>query len=137
MSITQTKFLRIFLAEDHPFQLGALQAQLNSLGIYTLSIATSHSEALESLTNRPPYDLLICDKNLGDGCGYELIKQAYHLKKIKSAILFSGLSSSDEHTFITEHAAANSIPLIGYYEKPLPSAAILLAMDYLEKVEFP
>ena len=65
--------LRILLAEDHFETAKALQRLLSGRG-HQVRHATSVTEALELAMERPP-DILICDLNLKDGTGLELLSR--------------------------------------------------------------
>jgi signal transduction histidine kinase len=65
--------LRILLAEDHVETAQALQRLLSGRG-HQVRHANSVTEALELVTERPP-DMLICDLNLKDGTGVELLSR--------------------------------------------------------------
>jgi CheY-like chemotaxis protein len=119
------KNLRILLVEDHPFQLIALQIQLNNHGLYRVTPALNATEAMEALErSAEPYDLLLCDQRLPDMYGIELIRTASQRGLIRRAILLSGLDVSDLSA-IHHRAKQEGLPLLGCLDKPLNAPALL------------
>jgi CheY-like chemotaxis protein len=111
--------IRILLVEDHPFQLVALQIQLNNQGFYLLTPALSASEAMAALERSvEPYDLLLCDQCLPDLNGSDLIEYASRKGTIRHAVLLSGLAQ-DRFAAIEQRALERRLPLLGCLSKPL------------------
>ena len=63
--------IRVFVVEDHPSTARALKVFL-SLRRCEVALASSMNSALE-LAPTIEYDVLVCDLNLPDGSGWELI----------------------------------------------------------------
>ncbi|EIK62612.1 response regulator [Pseudomonas lactis] len=111
--------LRIVLVEDHPFQLMATQCLLRSFGFDQLTPVENAEQAIRVMSqSEHPFDLMLCDQCLPDLPGLELVEIASRRRFITSAILLSGLPTS-ELVNLTIQAAQRSLPLLGYLSKPL------------------
>ncbi|WPN99928.1 response regulator [Pseudomonas sp. MUP55] len=111
--------LRILLVEDHPFQLLATQCLLRSFGFPHLTPVENAEQAIRTMTQSQfPFDLMLCDQCLPDLPGIELVEIASRGQFIISAILLSGLSTTELLKLTTE-AAQRNLPLLGCLSKPL------------------
>ena len=68
-----TQPLRLLVVEDHSDLRWALQAFVEALG-YDARFVESAASALQAVGERP-YDVLLCDIDLPDGNGWDLLKQ--------------------------------------------------------------
>ncbi|WP_306492263.1 response regulator [Pseudomonas sp. W4I3] len=111
--------LRILLVEDHPFQLLAAQCLLRSFGFHHLTPVENAEQAIRTMTQSElPFDLMLCDQCLPDLPGIELVEIASRGQFIISAILLSGLPTTELLKLTTE-AAQRNLPLLGCLSKPL------------------
>lgn len=119
--------ISILVVEDHPFQLIAMEMQLNQLGFYRLAEAVDFDEALLLIESGRRFDLMICDQNLPDGSGLDLISVAHRAGAIDAAVLITGLDDKahQEKTVLT--AKKLGLPLLAYLEKPVSKAQLLSA----------
>ncbi|HJT80238.1 MAG TPA: response regulator [Chthoniobacterales bacterium] len=67
------KSRRIFVVEDHPTTAQALKMYLETQG-YAVTVAENVASALKTAEDTV-FDLLLCDLNLPDGTGWELMKK--------------------------------------------------------------
>jgi CheY-like chemotaxis protein len=65
--------LRVFIVEDHPATLRGLKMFLELSG-YEVQTAMTMAAAV-SLAEKSEFDVLLCDLNLPDGTGWELMQQ--------------------------------------------------------------
>ena len=68
-----TRSLRLLVVEDHSDLRWALQAFVEALG-YDARFVESAASALHAVREQP-YDVLLCDIDLPDGNGWDLLKQ--------------------------------------------------------------
>jgi CheY-like chemotaxis protein len=87
------KSARIFVVEDHPTTARALKMYLETQG-YTVTIAENMAAAL-STAEKMPFDLLICDLNLPDGTGWDLMKKLSDKGPIRG-IAFTASGSAED-----------------------------------------
>lgn len=111
--------LRILIVEYHPFQLVALEMQLNQLECFTLTPISDCAQALSLIKSGCSYDVLLCDQHLPDGLGINLIEQAFQLKGIRHAILFSSIEVGWCPADILRDAQKANLPLRACLSKPL------------------
>ena len=93
---TQPHALRILLVDDHVDTLNAM-ARLLTLHGHAVQTAATARAALESADGQP-FDLLLCDMDLPDGSGLDVMR---HLRKLgpMRGIAITGFSdSSDERS---------------------------------------
>jgi len=64
---------RILIAEDHPSSLELMRYLLEACG-YQIFTATDGAQALEIVRNNPPPDLVICDLQMPNLDGYEVLQ---------------------------------------------------------------
>jgi len=111
--------LSVLLVEDHPFQQIAMQMHLNRLGLYCLTPALDMNEAREACAARKkPFDLLICDINLPDGNGAQLVTELAAAGRIDKAIIFSCLNQP-ELDELERSLKERGTPLLACLPKPL------------------
>ena len=65
--------VRVFIVEDHPVTARGLKMFLEVSG-YAVEIADSVQAALRA-AEKPNFDILLCDLNLPDGTGWELMER--------------------------------------------------------------
>ncbi|MBB4868001.1 CheY-like chemotaxis protein [Pseudomonas nitritireducens] len=123
-----TKF-SILVVEDHPFQLIATQMQLNRLGYFRLTPALDAGEARSECERRgEPFDLLLCDINLPDISGVELLSELADAGRIRQAVLFSGLEE-EELGALQRSLRARGLPVLACLSKPLDPWALMRVLD--------
>lgn len=66
--------LKVLVLEDSPFQLMAIHQMLNASGVYDVLTAENLEAARASLDKRGPVDIAICDLQLEEGDGLDLIE---------------------------------------------------------------
>ncbi|UUT23022.1 MULTISPECIES: response regulator [Pseudomonas] len=124
---------RILIVEDHPFQLVALEVLLNSLGLYNLRPSLDGNEAQEiAETTERPFDLLLCDLDLPDMSGIELISRLHERGLIKDVILFSALFNTlepEQLRSLLKDIQQCGLPISCCLSKPLTSASLLPELE--------
>ncbi|QRY78644.1 response regulator [Pseudomonas sp. PDNC002] len=120
--------LSILVVEDHPFQLIAVQMHLNRMGFFHLTPALDADEARRQCARRStPFDLLICDINLPDGDGVELVGELVLAGQIRQAVLLS-CQSEDDLSALHESFKGRGLPVLACLSKPLDQNALLQAL---------
>ena len=122
----KTPALRILLAEDHVETAKALERLLSGRG-HQVRLANSVAEAVALATESPP-DLLLCDLNLKDGTGVELLSRIRRAcsntrQGTLPAIVMSGYL--DAQITARTHAAGFKLHL----EKPVDPQHLLVAVQ--------
>ncbi|MBD9512322.1 response regulator [Pseudomonas sp. PDM22] len=121
----------ILIVEDHPFQLIATQMQLNRLGFFRLTPALDASEAREECARRnEPFDLLLCDINLPDTDGIELLGELAEAGHIRHAVFLS-CRDADELQALRRTLRDQGLPVLACLSKPFDEWALMesLAAD--------
>ncbi|MHB9798978.1 response regulator [Pseudomonas sp. MT3] len=121
----QDSTLAILVVEDHPFQLIAMQMHLNRMGFFYLTPALDAEEAREACQRREkPFDLLLCDINLPDTNGIELLTELASSGGIQQAILFS-YREEDELQRLEKQLKSSGLPVLACLSKPLDQRTLL------------
>jgi CheY-like chemotaxis protein len=82
---------RILLVEDHPETLNLMEKILRARG-YDVSTASTKAQALQQCQSED-FDILLGDIQLPDGDGFDLLREARALTRIKGiAVTGSGLT---------------------------------------------
>ncbi|HEX4665216.1 MAG TPA: response regulator [Chthoniobacterales bacterium] len=105
--------------EDHPATARALKGFLGGAG-FEVQVATDVASALE-LAGRIEFDLLLCDLNLPDGTGWDLLARLSEKGPVR-AIAFSAF---DEPEHIARSEAAG---FLEHFVKGRPAEDLLAAI---------
>ena len=126
----------ILIVEDHPFQLIATQMQLNRLGFFRLTPALDANEAREECARRNgPFDLLLCDINLPDTDGIELLGELAEAGHIRQAVFLS-CRDDDELQALQKTLRDRGLPVLACLSKPLDQWALMQALETNEGLNF-
>ncbi len=120
--------LRVFVVEDHAGTARGLQLFLALAG-YEIILAQSVQAAL-ALAARTPFDVLVCDLNLPDGTGWELMEKLRAQRPVHGIVF----SAYDEPEHVARSKAA------GFDEhivKGTTPEALLAAIDRLARFAVP
>ncbi|WP_236198581.1 response regulator [Pseudomonas pseudonitroreducens] len=119
----------ILIVEDHPFQLIATQMHLNRLGFFRLTPALDADEAREECTRRDePFDLLLCDINLPNTNGIELLSELVEAGHIRQAVFLS-CREAGELQALQKDLREQGLPVLACLAKPLDQWALLHALE--------
>jgi CheY-like chemotaxis protein len=92
-SYNSGKSLRILVVEDHNDTLEALSRLLTRFG-HEISVADRAENALNMIESKE-FDVVLCDINLPDGSGYDLIAEAKRKRPIK-AVALTGFGENED-----------------------------------------
>jgi CheY-like chemotaxis protein len=92
-SYNSGKSLRILVVEDHNDTLEALSRLLTRFG-HEISVADRAGNALNMIESKE-FDVVLCDINLPDGSGYDLIAEAKRKRPIK-AVALTGFAANED-----------------------------------------
>jgi CheY-like chemotaxis protein len=120
------KNIRIFVVEDHPTTARALKMYLETQD-YVVTVAENVASALKAAAKRP-FDLLICDLNLPDGTGWDLMKKLSSKRPIRG-IAFTA-SGSDE-----DIARSRNVGFIKHLMKGCPAEDLTKVIEQVLKIE--
>ena len=109
--------LKVLVLEDSPFQLMAVHQMLNASGVFDVLTAESVGAALQSLENRGAVDIAICDLQLEEGDGLQLIRHLARHRQARALIILSSLERSvlDSVGQLARHLGLH---VLGVLEKP-------------------
>ena len=110
--------LCVLVAEDHAFQRRMVMRMLRSLGIREVLEAADGKQALALIQGGARVDLVVCDLDMPEMDGMELIR---HLGEANSAVAVI-ISSAKEQSLLAsveKMALAYNVRLLGVIEKPV------------------
>ncbi len=109
--------LKVLVLEDSPFQLMALHQMLNASGVFDVLTAESVDAALLSLERRGPVDIAICDLQMEEGDGLQLIRHLARHRQAEALIILSSLERNvlDSVGQLARHLGLH---VLGVLEKP-------------------
>ena len=109
----------MFVVEDHPGTARAVKGFLSGAG-FDVEVAMDMASALE-LAGKIKFDVLLCDLNLPDGTGWELLARLREKEPVR-AIAFSAF---DEPEHVTRSEAAG---FVEHFVKGSPPDDLLTAI---------
>jgi len=115
--------LKVLILEDNSFQLMALHQMLNATGVFDVLTAENVESARQSLANRGPIDVAICDLQLEAGDGLELIRSLAEGREAQALII---LSSAEQEVLegAAHMARQQGLHVLGCLRKPASAAAL-------------
>jgi two-component system CheB/CheR fusion protein len=118
---------RVFVVEDHPATARGLKMFLEVSG-YTVEIAHTMRAALET-SAKTDFDVMLCDLNLPDGDGWQLLESLTKKKPVR-AIAFSAFDEPEQiarskAAGFVEHVVKGVTPedLVAAIERAMPDGA--------------
>lgn len=108
----------VLVAEDHNFQRRLVVRMLNTLGAKEVLEAKNGLEALAILKKKGAVDLLICDLDMEQMDGMELIRNIGQSDSVGAVIVLSGHERPLLDT-VAKMAHAYGVKLLGAIDKPL------------------
>jgi len=108
----------VLVAEDHDFQRRLVVRMLKTLGAKEVLEAKNGLEALATLKKRGTVDLLICDLDMEQMDGMELIRNIGQSDSVGAVIVLSGHERALLDT-VAKMAHAYGVKLLGAIDKPL------------------
>jgi CheY-like chemotaxis protein len=125
----QDRKFSILIVEGHPFQLIAMQMHLNRWGFFRLTPALDANEAREECARRnEPFDLVLCDINLRESNGVDLLSELAEAGHIRQAIVLSCRDATDLQAL---HRALRErgLPVLACLTKPLDQWTLMQALE--------
>ncbi len=115
--------LKVLVLEDSPFQLMAIHQMLNASGVFDVLTAESLEAAEASLASRGPVDIAICDLQLDQGDGVDLIN---HLagQKLAHALIVLSSTARPRLDQAAQCARQQGLHVLAALQKPA-SASVL------------
>jgi EAL domain-containing protein (putative c-di-GMP-specific phosphodiesterase class I) len=110
--------MAVLVAEDHNFQRRLVVRMLNTLGLKEVWEAKNGLEALAILKEKGSVDLLICDLDMEQMDGMELIRNIGRSDSVGAVIVLSGHERTLLET-VAKMAHAYGVKLLGVIDKPL------------------
>lgn len=120
--------LNVLILEDNAFQRMALHQMLNANQVFNVMTAHSVASAQQSLANRGPVDIAICDLQMEGPDGLEMIR---YLAEHQQACAIIILSSSDRSVLdgVAHLARQQGMWVLGSLQKP---ASVVALRELLE-----
>lgn len=130
LNLSEIRFLHI---DDFANYRSMLRSILKSIGVQHIDDAGDAQSALEKIEENP-YDVILCDYNLGDGQnGQQLLEEAMHRKLMPYGTIFIMVTA--ENTMDMVMAAVEYRP-DGYLSKPFPKEILVSRLEKaIEKKE--
>lgn len=120
---------RLLLVDDDPFMLGVQSRMLRAMGYAVIDTAASADAALRLLgEGRAAVDVVICDLNMPDIDGLELLRRLGDSGFRGDVILLSGEGPRIIHA-VRKLFAGRSPSILGGLEKPAGRAALRTLLD--------
>ncbi len=120
---------RVFVVEDHPATARGLKMFLELSG-YQVDIASDLDSALK-IAGKARFDVLVCDLNLPDGTGWQLMEALQEKNRKVRGIAFSAFDDP-EHVERSREAGFEE-----HVVKGTTPEALLAAIDRLAQFETP
>ncbi|TLG90790.1 EAL domain-containing protein [Pseudomonas edaphica] len=99
--------LRVLVLEDHHFQRAIAVNLLKQLGCETVFAAANGAQALRTLREAGPVDIVLCDLHMEGMDGLEFLQRATNAGLVRSVIINSSLTED------VRRAARKLVPLLG------------------------
>ena len=106
------------VVEDHDFQRHIMARMLRSLGLHDVLEARDGKEALKMIHSSPQIDLVVCDLDMPEMDGMELLRHLGHGHTRASVIICSAQDQSLLNS-VEKMASAYGVNLLGAIEKPV------------------
>jgi CheY-like chemotaxis protein len=121
--------MKVFLVEDEPIGQVMVETLLTSLGVKTIDIVGTGSEAIK-LAEKKAYDLYLIDIGLPDIDGFQVMQKICELYG-KDANVFA-LTGHSEKEYKSKSLASGAK---GVITKPLTKEKFLEIVTFLEKTD--
>lgn len=115
--------MRVLVIDDDSFQLEFLPEVLKTLGLLDISVASSGEQALSSIAQSAPFDLILVDLYMPGMDGFQFMEALGKRGFKGSMILISGQSSSVLRSAELV-AQLRRFNLLGALSKPADRAAL-------------
>jgi CheY-like chemotaxis protein len=113
---------RVLLVDDEPNLLQALRRSL--YGKFQITTAVGGSEALTQLRDNGPFAVLVCDMQMPDVNGLEVLRAARQLAPDTVRIMLTG--NVDQQTAVD---AVNDGAIFRFVNKPCPAEKLAVVLD--------
>jgi len=91
---------RILVVDDFPSMRMSIRRMLRELGEERVDLAANGEEAIKAL-RRTPYDIILCDYNLGEGKdGQQVLEEGRHMGLIPPAAVFVMITAETSARFV-------------------------------------
>ena len=135
-SITHSRrtTLKILLVDDDKFQLEAVSEILRDLGFANISVASSGAMAIESITSKHEFDLIVTDLHMPGMDGFLFMEQLAGFDFTGALIIMSGQNGNVMHA-ASLVARLRRFTLLGLIPKPANRTALSEMISKLIDVE--
>jgi DNA-binding response OmpR family regulator len=117
---------RVLVVDDHPGMRTSIRMTLSAFGVTHTDLALDAADAVRRIRARP-YDILICDYNLGDGrSGQQLLEELRHARMIPMTTMFVMVTAERSYEKV---AAVAELAPDDYLIKPFTAESLRLRLD--------
>ena len=123
--------LRILLVEDSAQSMNLIKGMLHDLGIRQIFTAKTGVEALNLLgtfDGEEFVDVVLCDRNMPEMSGMELLRQ---IRSADPDLLFIMITGEADRASVVE---AKAFSVNGYIKKPFSSAELQKKLDVVSRI---
>jgi CheY-like chemotaxis protein len=113
---------RVLLVDDEPNLLQALRRSLH--GKFQIATAVGGSEALTQLRENGPFAVLVCDMQMPDVSGLDVLREARQIAPDTVRIMLTG--NVDQQTAVD---AVNDGAIFRFVNKPCPAEKLAVVLD--------
>lgn len=123
-SLTKATELSVLIIDDDSFAINHAEHQLNKIGLQKVQSATSVIDALEVMSRSPkPFDVLMCDINMPDTDGLELIRLLSSNYRSEGLVIYS--SEKILIKPVRNLIASYNMNFLGHLEKPFRKSELI------------
>ena len=122
------KHLSVLILDDDDFILDVTQAMLENMGVGYIEAHLSARSALKALDMSNPLQIILCDLNMPEMDGVEVIRYLGQQGFIGSVVVLSGEDLRTQHSVVTM-GRAHHLNLLGSLNKPINPDELLAMLE--------
>ena len=125
------KHLSVLVLDDDDFILDVTQAMLENMGVGHIETHLSARSALKALDMSNPLQIILCDLNMPDMDGVEVIRYLGQQGFIGGVVVLSGEDIRTQHSVVAM-GRAHHLNLLGALNKPINTDELLAMLENIK-----